>query len=100
MSAPLMSALLRGGRMRKAIARIATVASMPTSPKVQPGSAACGTRPFPQPPLGAGNEVVDDLDRQDGARGEERDEPVAPAEGPPAGPQPGDGEQQHQADQE
>ena len=48
----------------------------------------------------ARNDIVDDLHRQDRARGQKGDEPIAPAEDPPAGPQSGQGEHQEQAEQE
>src|SRR6266446_4450884 len=91
MSAPLMSLLLSGGRMRKAMARMATVASAPTSPKVQPDH---------HKEAQAGTGVVDDLDRQDGATREQRDQPVMAAEGPPTGPHPGKSEHHYQAHQQ
>ena len=48
----------------------------------------------------AGNDVIDDLHRQDRARGQEGHETVALAKDPPAGPRPGQGEHQQQGDQE
>ena len=51
--AALMSLLLKGGSSRKAMTRMAAVASMPTSPKVQPVSAARGRRRVRHPSLRA-----------------------------------------------